>query len=80
MISGLRLKSVEIFYGLACVRRGRKDRPLVVFQHLQTIGEIARVVLATFWRKVQVSTHKRRAKFRYKFFHRVTGVAEAFAA
>ena len=56
-----RLQSVQVIDRLAGVRSGGEDCPLVVFEDLQPIVDVAGVVLANLRRDVQVSTEKRGA-------------------
>jgi hypothetical protein len=57
----LRLQSVQEVNSLRRVRCGGENRPLVVFQHLQPIVDVAGVVLANLRRDAQISTEKRGA-------------------
>ena len=53
---------MQVINRLAGVRCGGENRPLVVFEDLQPIVDVAGVVLANLRRDLQIGTEKRGAK------------------
>jgi hypothetical protein len=76
----LRLQAVREVNGFARMRCGGENRPLVVFQDLRPVMNVAGVVLAHFRGDLQISTEKRGAKLGDQFLERVAFVTPAFAA
>ena len=61
--------------------RGRgKDRPLVVAQNGQPIGDVGRVIFAELGRELQIGAEESRPEFGDKFFDGIAFVAETLAA
>jgi hypothetical protein len=74
------LQAVQEVNGLAGVRCGRENGPLVVFQDLQPFVDVAGVILSDFRRDAQIGTEKRGAKLGDQFLHRVAFVAPSLAS
>jgi hypothetical protein len=62
------------------MRCGRENCPLVVFEDLQPIVDIAGVVLANLRGDLQIGTQKRSAKLGDESLHRVAFVCSSLAA
>ncbi len=60
----LRLQAAEIIRRLLRMRRRAENRPLVVLQHLQPVGDIGGVIVAGFGRNAKIGTKESRADFR----------------
>lgn len=75
-----RLQAVQEVNGLRRMRCGREDRPLVVFEDLQPILDVAGVVLANLRRDPQIGTEKRGAQLCDQLLEGVPFVSEALAA
>ena len=80
MVSGPRLEAMQEGGGAFGMRGCGKDRPLVVAQNGQPIGDIGGVIVANLGRELQIGAQKRRPEFGDKLLDSVAFVAEALAA
>lgn len=74
------LQPVQIVGCLLGMGGGVEDRPLVVLQDGQPVGDIGSVVLPQLQRQLQVGTEERRAELGNEFFLRITLIAPPRAA